>query len=306
MGTSSPFDEIALKAKIADLSRRLAEAEEALKAATADPEPREAQTDGQQALLFEAQQTLAMEHNLLRTVIDIIPEHVFVRDRSSRHLINNRAQLDLLRAETLEETIGKTDFDFYPEELARKFTVGNEQVMSSGTTQSNIEELIPGPLGEQLWWSTTKVPLRDREGNVIGMVGIMRNITERRQVMQKITEQAAMLDQAHDAILMLTLDGTIAYVNDAAVLLFGWKTEEMIGQVASSLYPAEDLPALQQAVEETMSKGSWQGELKVHNKLGHEIYSAPMSPNARSARPWRFATNASRASARWLVASPTT
>lgn len=271
MGTSSPFDEIALKAKIADLSRRLAEAEEALKAAAADPEPREAQSDGQQKLLFEAQQTLAMEHNLLRTVIDIIPEHVFVRDRSSRHLINNRAQLDLLRAETLEETIGKTDFDFYPEELARKFVEANEQVMASGTTQSS-EELIPGPLGEQLWWSTTKVPLRDRDGNVIGMVGIMRDITERRQAMQKITEQAAMLDQAHDAILMLTIEGTIAYVNDAAVLLYGWKAEEMIGQTAASLYPPEDQPALKQAAAETLSKGSWQGELRVHHKLGHEIF----------------------------------
>src|SRR5450432_3957732 len=121
MGTSSPFDEIALKAKVADLSRRLAEAEEALKAAASDSSERVEHSDGQKELLFEAQQTLALEHNLLRTVIDIIPDHVFVRDRASRHLINNRAQLDLLRVETLEETIGKTDFDFYPAEMARKF-----------------------------------------------------------------------------------------------------------------------------------------------------------------------------------------
>ena len=157
-----------------------------------------------------------MEHNLLRTVIDIIPDHVFVRDRALRHLINNRAQLDLLRAKTLEETIGKTDFDFHPPKLARQFSEDNERVMALGQTLANIEEMIPGPAGEENWWSTTKVPLRDRDGNVIGLVGIGRNITERRQAVQKITEQAAMLDQANETILLLSLDNRITYMNAAA------------------------------------------------------------------------------------------
>ncbi|HEY4988980.1 MAG TPA: PAS domain-containing protein [Opitutaceae bacterium] len=272
MGTSSPFDEIALKAKIADLSRRLAEAEEALKAA-ADNTPKTFDPEvGQRELLMEAQQTLALEHNLLRTVIDIIPDHVFVRDRASRHLINNRAQLDLLRAETLEETIGKTDFDFYPPELARKFLDSNEHVMASGQTQANIEEQIPGPLGKLQWWSTTKVPLRDHDGAVIGLVGIGRDITERRQSTQKITEQAAMLDQAHDAILMLTIDGKVAYINGAAELLYGLKAEDVTGKQYLDLFPVEDRPELKNAVAETLTKGSWHGELKVHHRLGHEIY----------------------------------
>jgi two-component system cell cycle sensor histidine kinase/response regulator CckA len=272
MGTSTPFDEIALKAKVADLSRRLAEAEEALKAAIADAPARKESSDGQKELLFEAKQTLALEHNLLRTVIDIIPDHVFVRDRASRHLINNRAQLDLLRAETLEETIGKTDFDFYPPELARSFKDADERVMASGMTLANIEELIPGPLGETTWWSTTKVPLRDNDGTVIGLVGIGRNITERRKVMQMITEQAAMLDQAHDAIMMLTLDGKVAYLNDATCLLYGWNASDAIGRTAMELLPPEDQQALKAAVAETISKGSWQGELRFHHKSGREIY----------------------------------
>jgi PAS domain S-box-containing protein len=272
MGTSSPFDEIALKAKVADLSRRLAEAERALKEAVADAPAKDGQTDGQRELLFATKQTLAMEHNLLRTVIDIIPDHVFVRDRASRHLINNQAQLGLLRAKTLEETIGKTDFDFYPPELARQFLDADEQVMANGVTLSNIDEMIPGPNGEPLWWSTTKVPLRDNDGTVVGLVGIGRNITERKQVTQKITEQAAMLDQAHDAIIMLTLDGKIAYLNGAAALLFGWNPSEVVGKSAAGFFPVEDRAALKQAVDETLSKGSWQGELRVHHKNGQEIH----------------------------------
>jgi PAS domain S-box-containing protein len=272
MGTSSPFDEIALKAKIADLSRRLAEAEEALKAAAADAPAQAEARDGQRLLLLQATETLAMEHNLLRNVIDIIPDHVFVRDRASRHLINNRAQLETLRAATLEETIGKTDFDFYPPAVARKFHEDNERVMSSGVTEANIEELIPGPGGEAAWWSTTKVPLRDREGNVIGLVGIGRNINERRQAVQKITEQATMLDQAHDGILLLTLDGKISYMNEAAELLYGWRATEAIGRMSHELCPEEDRPALLQAMGETLVKGSWQGELRLHHKGGREVF----------------------------------
>ena len=272
MSTHSPFDEIALKAKIADLSRRLAEAEAALKATMEGSHAQAPESDSQRQLLFEAQQTLAMEHNLLRTVIDIIPDHVFVRDRAARHLINNRAQLDVLRAKTLEETIGKTDFDFYPPKLARQFSEDNERVMASGQTLANIEEMIPGPQGEPSWWSTTKVPLRDRDGNVIGLVGIGRNITERRQAVQKITELAEMLDQANEAILLLTLDGKISYMNVAAELLLGWKASEAIGKKGHELFPAEDHPMLTQAAEETLAKGSWHGELRLHHRKGREVF----------------------------------
>jgi PAS domain S-box-containing protein len=272
MGTSSPFDEIALKAKIAELSRLLAEAQEALKAATSGARERTGGSDGQRQLLREAEQTLMMEHNLLRTVIDILPDHVFVRDRASRHLINNRAQLDILRAATLEETIGKTDYDFYPPELAREFTDDNERVMASGETFADIEKLIPGPGGELNWWSTTKVPLRDREGTVIGLVGIGRNVTDRKQAMQKITEQAAMLDQAHEAILLLTLDGSVTYMNAAAERLLGWKAGDAMGRKSYELYAPGDHQQLIDAANETLAKGIWHGVLRLHNRVGQELF----------------------------------
>ncbi|HEY1794339.1 MAG TPA: PAS domain-containing protein [Opitutaceae bacterium] len=271
MGTATPFDEIALKAKVADLTRRLSEAEEALRAA-AHQELRADPSDSQQVLLLEARQTLALEHNLLRTVIDIIPDHVFVRDRAGRHLINNQAQLTQLRAGSLGETIGRTDADFYPPGLARKFHEENERVMSTGETMANIEEMIPGPSGEPLWWSTTKVPLRDPAGNVIGLVGTGRNVTDRVEAIQKITEQAAMLDQAHDAIILLTLDGRIAYANPAAEKIHGWEGRKAVGRTFAEAYPPQDVPALREAMAETLAKGSWQGELVIHDRQGEELH----------------------------------
>jgi two-component system, cell cycle sensor histidine kinase and response regulator CckA len=272
MGSSPPFGDIALKAKIADLSTRLVEAEEALVAETYAQMGAAPKSDVQRRQLLEARQTLAMERSLLHTLVDIVPDHIFVRDRSYRHLLNNRSQLALLRVETVEETLGKTDYDFYPPEMARSFHEDDERVMSTGTPMIDREEMIPGPDGNPLWLSTTKVPLRDSDGNIIGLVGIARDITERKQSVQKITEQAAMIDQAHDAIIMLDLDSNVTYLNRAAEQLLGWSLEDAIGKKNTDLYPPEDHEVLRHAMRETISRGEWNGEVRVHTKQGKEIF----------------------------------
>jgi PAS domain S-box-containing protein len=270
MNSSSPFGDIALQARVADLSSRLAEAKAALNKVTAELQGADVADD--EMLLGEAQSRLAMERNLLRTLIDIVPDHIFVRDRAHKHLLNNHAQLEVLRASKLEDTVGKTDYDFYPADLARSFHDDNERVMSSGQPMIDREEMIPGPKGEEIWLSTTKVPLRDSDGNVIGLFGIARDITERKQATIKMAEQAAMLDQAHDAILMLTLDGRVKYTNSSSEHVFGWSPGELLGKRGVDIYPAQDHEALMAATRETLEKGAWHGELRLHTKGGKEIF----------------------------------
>ncbi len=271
MGTPTPFNEIALKARIAELSRRLAEAEATLSATLSGAQPRATPEKGDE-LLLQTQKTLAIENNLLRTVIDIIPDHVYVRDRASRHLINNQTHLNQLKVATLEETIGKTDFDFYPRDLAAKFLASDEEVMSAGRTLADIEERVPGPDGSERWVSTTKVPIRDAGGTVIGLVGISRDITEHRRVMQKVSEQATMLDQAHDLILLLGMDGRIVYMNGATEQALGWSAKEAVGKLSTELHRAEDHAQIIQAAKETLEKGAWHGEFRVHDRNGSEIF----------------------------------
>ena len=271
MGSKAPANEAALRAKVADLSQRLAKAEAALAAAvsgTGAPGAPSRQRD----LLAEVLRTGALGHDLLRAVIDIIPDHVFVRDRAYRHILNNRTQLDQLKAATLEETLGKTDLDFYPAETAQRFHDTNEAVMSSGHATYDAEEMGPGPSGEPRWWSTTKVPIRDTDGTVIGLVGISRDITQQRSVMQKVIEQTAMLDQAHDSILLLTLDGRIAYMNAAAEELTGWTAKQAIGKLGTDTVPAEDQAQMALENRETIEKGSWHGELRIHRPDGKELF----------------------------------
>ena len=272
MNSASPFGDIALKAKVADLASRLAEAEAALNKVTAELLVPDRAAGDFNLRLGEAQSRLAMERNLLRTLIDIVPDHIFVRDRQSRHLLNNHAQLTLLRASNLEATVGKTDFDFYPPELAVAFHEHNERVMSTGKPLVDHEEWLPSPKGGKMWLSTTKVPLSDSDGNVIGLLGIARDITERKNAVQKMSEQATMLDQAHDVIFLLDLESRVTYLNPAAEKLFGWSAAEMIGKRGVDVYQPGDHEQLVKATQETLRTGAWQGEIRIHTKQGREIF----------------------------------
>ena len=219
-----------------------------------------------------ADSTIAMERALMRTLIDIFPDHIFVRDRAGRHLLNNRTQLAILGAKTLEETLGKTDFDFYPAEVARGYRADNEKVMTSGRPLVAYEEFVPSPAGEGFWQSITKVPFRDADGNIQGIIGVARDITEHKRAVQKTEEQATLLDLAHDVILMLSLDGRITYWNQAAERALGWTAGEIIGKKVGELFTKEDLEVLGHAASETLSKGEWRGELHIHDKQGRDVY----------------------------------
>ncbi len=127
----------------------------------------------------KAEERLAAERNLLQTLIDNIPDYIYIKDTNSRFLLNNLAHLQLLRAKAQDELIGKTDFDIFPEEVAAKYFADEQEVLQSGQPLLRKRETTPDAKGDLQWLSTTKVPLRDNQENIIGLVGISRNISER-------------------------------------------------------------------------------------------------------------------------------
>jgi len=125
---------------------------------------------------------LAQERNLLRVLIDNLPDYIYIKDRQSRFLINNIAHLHSLGAQAQEEVIGKNDFDIFPHELANQYYTDEQKLMESGEALIDREEPVVHPItGQHQWLSSTKVPLRDADGNVTGFVGLTRDITERKR-----------------------------------------------------------------------------------------------------------------------------
>ncbi|MDH7487702.1 MAG: PAS domain-containing protein [Anaerolineae bacterium] len=135
----------------------------------------------------QAQEALAAERNLLRTLIDNLPDAIYVKDTAGRFLAANTAVTRLMGAAKPDELLGKTDFDFYPQNLAAQFLADEQTVIRTGRPLINREEpLMDMATGGQGWLSTTKVPLRDGQGQVVGLVGIGRDITERRQLEERL------------------------------------------------------------------------------------------------------------------------
>ncbi|MBN2471201.1 MAG: GAF domain-containing protein [Anaerolineae bacterium] len=127
----------------------------------------------------ESETRLSEERNLLRTLIDLIPDSIFVKDRESRIVVNNRTHaVDVLGASSPDEAVGKTDFDYFEEALARQYFEDEQQMMDSGVALIDHEHPVVMPDGHTIWHSNTKVPLQDVNGNVTGLVGIARDITE--------------------------------------------------------------------------------------------------------------------------------
>ncbi len=134
-----------------------------------------------------AEEKLAAERTLFRAMIDQVPDYLFVKDTESRFLVANRAVAADLGLQP-KDLIGKTDFDLHRTELARKFFDDEQKVIRSGKPQVDIEEFVLDVSGKQKWLSTSKVPLRDSRNEIIGIVGVSRDITERKQAEAALAE----------------------------------------------------------------------------------------------------------------------
>jgi len=141
----------------------------------------------------DAEDALTAERLLLRTLIDNLPDRIYVKDTEGRFITANNACARLMGAESPLELVGKTDFEFHPEELAKGYRADEEELMRSGRPMIGREEKARGPGGETRWLSTTKAPLRNGNGDVIGLVGMGRDITERKELEEALKETNAEL-----------------------------------------------------------------------------------------------------------------
>jgi PAS domain S-box-containing protein len=146
-----------------------------------------------------AERALARERNLLRTLMDNLPDHIFVKDLKSRFLIANAATLRSLGAKSMAEVEGKTDFDFLPRERAQQFFDDEQRIVLTGVGMVNHEELLIDAAGNARWLSTTKVPLHAESGEVIAIVGISHDVSERRALEAELRRAVEAAESASKA-----------------------------------------------------------------------------------------------------------
>ncbi|MEO8269878.1 MAG: response regulator, partial [Aureliella sp.] len=151
-----------------------------------------------------AELELARERDLMKTIINNIPDLIYVKDRSSRFVTANSSLLKLLGVDSLDQLVGKTDYDFFPPEMACNYVADDQAMMRSRVSLVDQEETFQQTDGSASWLLTTKVALCDTDGSVIGMVGIGRDITSRKRTAEELMaakESAEMANVAKSEFL---------------------------------------------------------------------------------------------------------
>ena len=134
-----------------------------------------------------------MNHNpfdpqlLMSTLLNHVDDAIYFKDTESRFQLVNMALVRAVRGKSIEEVIGRTDFEFFGTEHAQAAYNTEQKIMRTGQPVLNIEEKENFPDGRVQWHSTSKYALRNAEGEVIGTFGISRDITERKQAEAKMT-----------------------------------------------------------------------------------------------------------------------
>ncbi len=221
-----------------------------------------------------AQNELAEERNLLRTLIDAMPDLIYIKDRQHQFVLCNAASGYILHNQKPEDLIGKTDFDFFPPALAEKFRDNEEAIFRTGQALIQDEQQVVDPDGSTIWISTTKVPLRNLNGELVGLAGFSQNITERKAREHELLFHASLQENVTDAVIATDLTFRIQSWNRAAETIYGWRAEEVIGmpvnEVLQTQFAAEVTRG--QVQRDFFAQGYWTGEVIQHHKDGSVIY----------------------------------
>lgn len=141
-----------------------------------------------------AEEALNNERRNLRTIIDNIPGYIYFKDVKSRFITANAATARVMRSKTPENLIGKTDFDFYPKKFADKFYRDEQEILATGKAKIDMEESIVDENNQPRIISTSKVPLHDIRGKIIGLAGIGIDITRRKRTEEALKQAYSLLE----------------------------------------------------------------------------------------------------------------
>jgi PAS domain S-box-containing protein len=207
-----------------------------------------------------AERELEQEKNLLRALLETMPECIYFKDIQSRFVRVNPAMVKLFNLERAEEAIGKTDFDFFLPEHANQAFEDEQAILQTGTPILGKVEKETLPDGHINWALTTKLPLRDAAGRIIGTMGMSRDITRMKRMEDELAAERNILRSVIENIPdpIFVKDAAGRYILDNAA---HWRSlgvprrEDVIGHPSSDFFPPEDAAAFKVDDDAVISSG---------------------------------------------------
>jgi len=222
-----------------------------------------------------AEDALMYEKYLLHILMDYSPDSIYFKDSKSRFIRINKTQANLFNLKDPTDAVGKTDFDFFLEEHAKKALADEQNIIKTGKPVINKEERETWPNGNITWVSTSKVPLRDKNGKIVGTFGISRNITESKQNEEQLMLLSRAVEQSPVAIVVTDKNAKILYVNTSFTTISGYSTNETIGKNPAILKSGYHSKEFYQKLWSTILSGKeWKGEFYNKRKNGEFYWEA--------------------------------
>ncbi|MDD5655698.1 MAG: PAS domain-containing protein [Elusimicrobia bacterium] len=218
-----------------------------------------------------AQRDLVSSSRMLKLVLDNIPQRVFWKDRDSVYLGGNPAFARDCGFSDPEQLIGKTDFETISAPMAETYRSDDKRVMETGLPKLGYEEPQLAPDGGRKWLRTNKLPLRDAEGRVIGVLGTYEDITERKRAERALRLMHFSVEHATDPVCWVDPEARFLYVNPAFCRHAGYSGAELLKLGIAGVDPDFSRERWQSHWNEIRRQGALRFESRTRAKDGSLI-----------------------------------
>jgi PAS domain S-box-containing protein len=202
----------------------------------------------------QLEEVLTATRSQQQALLDNIPFLAWLKDKHGRYISVNNPYADYFNLKP-EEIIGKTDYDLISESEAKKYDIVDKEVFLTGE-KKHFEDIRDTPHGKQ-WLEVYKSPIFNEKGEVIGLTGISREITDRKRLEEAILKNEehfrALLQHSSDAITILDKDGIITFESSLRNNILNFTVEELIGKPFKDIIHLDDIPIYLESIKDTLA-----------------------------------------------------
>lgn len=181
------------------------------------------------------------EPYLFGLLMDQLPDAIYFKDPQGRYLRVNRVLAGWYGLKDPSDAVGKTVFDFFPKAFAQAVTEAEQEILKHGTPVLDQEEKVVGPDGKNRWVLTTKLPMRDASGAIIGTFGLSRDLKHQKHAEQKVRDSEALyqslIECLPQCIFRKDVDGRYLYVNQRLCASMNKTPKDLLGKTDYDVNP---------------------------------------------------------------------
>lgn len=222
---------------------------------------------------LEVENQIKKERLLLRTVLDHIPDAIYLKDIKGRKILLNNSDLQNMGLDNMEDALYKTDAEVYPEEDGDSERTESE-ILKTGIPVTNRQEPLLNRKGESKWILTSKFPFRNLDGQIEGIVGIGRDITYQKQITEQLERLSLVASQSINGVIITDINGKIDWINEGFSKLTGYHIEEIKGKRPGEFLqgPKTDPATVSKMGRAISQKKGFKVEIINYKKNGREYW----------------------------------